>query len=74
MKPVVEHRATSGPVLDWDIGVNSFLKFSRILERILTENIELIFSLDSKLTLVSICSIRIRSGKRIIVEKLVTLT
>ena len=42
---------------------------SGFLERILMEHIELICSLESKLTLMSICSIRIRSRKRDIIQK-----
>ena len=40
-----------------------FLIISFFLERILMEHIETIFSLDSKLVFISICSVRIRSRK-----------
>ena len=40
----------------------SFLKISRVLERIRTENIDMKSSLDSKLHNQSICSIRILPG------------
>ena len=49
-------------------------KISRILEQILMEHIELICSLESGLTLISICSIRIHSRKGDIVEKPQLLT
>ena len=41
-----------------------FLEISRFLERILTEHMELKYSLDSKLQIDFKCSIRIRSRNR----------
>ena len=46
-----------------------FLKIAYFLERILMKNIELICSLESKLTLIPICSIRISSGNLDNIEK-----
>ena len=46
-----------------------FSKISQFLERILIEQIELICSLQSRLTFLSICSIRIRSRNRDIFKK-----
>ena len=45
------------------------MKISQFLERILMEHKDINYSLDSKLQIVSICSIRIRSRKLDMVEK-----
>ena len=49
---------------DW----GGFLTISQILERILMEHIDMKNSLDSKLQIYSICSIRIRSRKLDIIK------
>ena len=46
-----------------------FLKICQFLERILMEHLESICSLESRLTLMFTCSLRIRSRKRNIFEK-----
>ena len=67
-------------VMDNDVGINSkaarekvlnltLSKISRLLERIIVEAIDIKNSLDCKLQIYFICSIRIRSRKRDIVEK-----
>ena len=56
-----------------EISYSGFSTISRCIERILMEHIELICSLESRLTFFSTCSIRIRSRNEDIVEKPVQL-